>query len=87
MTKKDYRKWDKKLVRYWKMRKVVLGKFKKEECKIEKLMKKETGMNLEFFYTEDGECRGIGHEELERRDKKRPDYFPLIHDLDLRKSS
>ena len=84
MTKKDYKKWVKRLKKYWKMREIELTKFLTKERKIEKLMQKEIGEQLEFIYTDEGTCSGIGHEDWGRRNHKRKDYFPLILGLYFR---
>ena len=84
MTKKDYKdynKWVKKLVPYWKKREELMSAFKKNERGLELLMNQEVKppVELEFFYNDEGGCCGIGGVDYEDRKK-----FPLIYDGDLR---
>ena len=85
MTNADKKKWLNKLRIYWQVRDAHYTEFRKQEWNIEKRMKKETGEELEFFYTDEGSCVGIGHSDYNRRSSKKKNYFPLFHDLDLMK--
>lgn len=71
----------KKLKPFWEKREKLETEFRKKETKLEKEMNKKlnTGIKLEFFYS-DGECCGIGAANFNDRKK-----FPLIHDSELRK--
>ncbi|KKL28166.1 hypothetical protein LCGC14_2377900 [marine sediment metagenome] len=81
MTNKEKKLWTARLRPFWKLRDKAHDKFRKREMEIEKLMKKATGEDLEFFYTDEGACVGIGHSDVERRSSKKEDYFPLVHDI------
>lgn len=81
MKLEERKNWTKKLHPFWVLRNLTYDKFRKREQEIEKVMKKMTGEDLEFFYVE-GECVGIGHKDWVRR-KKGKNYFPLIHDREL----
>ena len=83
MNKREYNKWVKKLRKYWKMREKEEKTFDLKEEQIEKLMREETGEELEFFYGDFGECCGIGHSDWKRHQRRKKNYFPLIHDVDL----
>jgi len=82
MTTKEKKKWMEKLKPYWASREVFYNTFKRKEREIEKRMKKDLGEDLEFFYTEEGSCVGIGHADYNRR-KKGKNYFPLFQDIEL----
>lgn len=70
----------KKLKPFWKKHnKLDLDYHKKEEGLTKEMNKKlGLGVKLEFFYSIDGECLGIGAAKHKNRKK-----FPLIYDSDL----
>ena len=73
--KNSYWLWVKRLKPHWDEWCRYRSEFMKKEREIEEKMRKEFGLDLEFFYV-DGGCVGIGV-------PSNPSSFPLIHDMDL----
>ena len=80
LTKEEVEKITEKLKPYWKKFEDLTAEHSDKIMKLQKKMNKELSYQilLEFFYSDDGECVGIGAKKYSERE-----FFPLIHDSEL----